>query len=62
MWVPSDQEGYAIAAGESYRWNGAAWAALDIPAMRQGKGDNRAVTGAGNDAFIVGSRLFRGWR
>jgi len=61
-WRPSTEEGYAIANGESYRWNGIAWAVLDIPAMRQGKGNNRVITGAGNDAFIVGSRLYRGWR
>jgi hypothetical protein len=62
VWSPSASEAQAISVGKVFRWNGTAWAELVVEEMQQGKKDNRAITGAGNDVFIGGIRLFRGWR
>jgi hypothetical protein len=62
VWVASPDEAHTISAGKAFRWNGSSWAEMVVEQMQQGKKDNRAITGAGNDVFIAGSRLFRGWR
>jgi hypothetical protein len=62
VWVASPEEAHAVSEGEAFRWNGNAWSEMDVEQMRRGRRDNHAITGAGNDVFIAGARLFRGWR
>jgi len=62
VWVASPGEAHAISAGKAFRWNGTDWTEMVVDEMAHGKKDNRAITGAGNDVFIGGVRLFRGWR